>query len=182
MLVKQSGRSLAGKVRNFVNGNFFDYNTLKPIGWLISEGKILSERHEYKIWKGNPKGTLIVYKDGSVEVGLKLDSEIAPIVKDIWFCCQGFNLFPLDIKKEGFDPDEVGYSTKRLSIGYRKDDNKIIIAARPYSNAQRAVKTMKSLGCEASAICLDSGGSLNMVYDGKGKILTNRVLASIIYW
>lgn len=185
-LVKESGKELAKVFKNFINANLFIYGKLLVIGWLISEGKVLAERHEYKTWKGNPKGTLIIFKDGSVKIGQLLDSEIAPKVDEIWFCCQGFDLFPKTatlnegIKKEGYNPAQVGYSCNRLSIGY--DGKKIIIAVRPHSDAARAQRTMENLGCRGAAICLDSGGSTNLVVEGKQKITTTRTLASIIEW
>lgn len=184
-LVDKSGKELAKTERNFINGNFFNYDPRKTIGWLISEGKVLNDRHEYKTWKGNPKGTLIVYRDGSVEVGWKWDSDIVKVLDKIWFCCQGFNLFPPQmtvkegIVKEGFDYNTVGYATMRLSIGYNGKD--IVIATRPDTTAERSVSTMYNLMCDGKAICLDSGGSVNMVCNGEG-LTTTRVLTNIIYW
>ena len=178
-LVNKSGTALKNQYKTFVNGNFFTGN--KIIGWLISEGKILNERHEYRDfggWKGNPKGTFIVYNDGTVKAGALYDYEIAEDSYKIWFCCQGFNLFPLDISKEGFSPAEVGYSTYRLSLGF--DGKKAVIALRPDSDANRAVETMKNLGCN-QAICLDSGGSANMQANGNAIRLTDRTLTNIIY-
>ncbi len=183
-----SGDSL--KLPNFVTGNFFwwDGKTPVTIGWLISEGKVLHDRHEYKTWKGNPKGTFIVYKNGQVEVGWKWDSEIMKVVSDIWFCYQGFNLYPpkMTVKQgiaaEGFEYATVGYSTNRVSIGYNKDTGKAIIAVRPNSDAERAVLTMGNLGCENAAICSDSGISAVLGVDGKKYLSTDRVLSNILYW
>lgn len=192
-MVLKSGNQLANEYQNFVNANFFLWENGKPkktVGWLVSEGKILAKRYEdldYG-WKGNPKGTLIVYKDGKVEIGWKWDSELRAVENDIWFCVQGFNLFPPNmtvkkgIAKEGFDYSTTGYTTTRLSIGYNPITKKIVIAVRPDSDAERAQLTMKNLSCEGNAICLDSGLSVNMVYNGKKLTTTDRQLASIIYW
>jgi exopolysaccharide biosynthesis protein len=174
-LVKASGKTLAKSERSFINCNLFNSN-MSIIGWLISEGKILSRRDEYKTWKGNPKGTLIVYRDGTVFAGLKLDSEIVKELDRIWFCTQGFNLFPVDLKKEGFNAD-IGRKTDRMAIGFNGKD--IIITYRPDSDAARAVQTMKNLNCKM-AICLDSGLSSNMVLDGKSIITSSRTLPCII--
>jgi hypothetical protein len=172
-LVKQSSDKLT--YPNFVNANFFSGTS--TIGWLISEGKILSRRDEYKIWKGNPKGTLIVYRDGSVFTGLKLDSEIVKELDKIWFCCQGFNLSPLDLTKEGFTED-VGRTSNRPMLGY--DGKKIIIAVRPDTDAQRAAQTLVNLNCKG--ISLDAGGSTNLKINGKFLYQTDRVLTNIITW
>ncbi len=182
-IVNKATKSITNR-KNLANCNFFSGS--KVIGWLISEGKVLAERHEYKTWKGNPKGTLIVYKDGRVEAGWRLDSEIAPKVNDIWFCVQGFNLFPegLTVKegvaREGFTWNEVAYETNRISIGY--DSKQIVIAVRPKSDGERAAETMKNLGCNGTAIGLDSGGSCNLRVDGKEHFQTTRVLPAILFW
>ena len=175
-LVKASGKTLAKTEKNFINCNLFNMATMSIIGWLISEGKILSRRDEYKTWKGNPKGTLIVYRDGKVFTGLKLDSEIVKELDKIWFCCQGFNLSPLDTKKEGYSLSAVGYKTNRIMIGF--DGKDIVIAYRPDTDAARAVTTMQNLNCKG--ISLDSELSSNMVLDGKPIITTDRVLPCIV--
>ena len=131
---------------NWVNANFFSGTNNR----LQSEGKVLSDRHEYKSWKGNYKGTFIVYKDGAVDVGLKLDSEIVAVLDKIWFCCQGFNLVPLDIKKEGFDPMEVGRKANRVGIGYNSTTGKVVIAVRPDTDAATMVTVMNNVGCHQS--------------------------------
>jgi hypothetical protein len=172
-LVKASGRTLAKSERNFINCNLFGRAI---IGWLISEGKVLNERREIGVFWAKPKGTLIVYRDGTVFAGLKYDSEIVKELDRIWFCCQGFNLFPVDLKKEGF-PADVGRTTDRMAMGY--DGKDIVITYRPDSDAARAVKTMENLGCKM-AICLDSGLSSNMVLDRKAVITSDRVLPCII--
>jgi hypothetical protein len=172
-LVKASGKTLAKSEKNFINCNLFGRAI---IGWLISEGKVLNERREIGVFWAKPKGTLIVYRDGTVFAGLKYDSEIVKELDRIWFCCQGFNLFPVDLKKEGF-PADVGRTTDRMAMGY--DGKDIVITYRPDSDAARAVKTMENLGCKM-AICLDSGLSSNMVLDGKTVITSDRVLPCII--
>jgi N-acetylmuramoyl-L-alanine amidase len=178
-----------GKIDTFngVNANFFDTSTGKPItiGWLASEGKILKDREQHKKWGGlydYPKGTLIVFKDGTVQVGLMTDGQMDSIRDNIYFCCQGFNLFPLDTAKEGYNLAEVGRTSNRVSIGYRKLDNKIILAVRPDSDAHMARTTMTNLGCNGHAICLDSGGSTNLRVKGKDIFKTSRTLSNIIYW
>ena len=178
-----------GKIDTFngVNANFFDTSTGKPItiGWLASEGKILKDREQHKKWGGlydYPKGTLIVFKDGTVQVGLMTDGQMDSIRDNIYFACQGFNLFPLDTAKEGYNLAEVGRTSNRVSIGYRKLDNKIILAVRANSDAHRARTTMTNLGCNSSAICLDSGGSTNLRVNGKDIFKTSRPLSNIIYW
>ena len=185
-LVNSSGKTLLKTIKNFVNGNFFNYgNPNVTIGWLISEGKVLHDRHEYKIWKGQVKGTLLIFKDGTVKVAQMLDSEIAPIVDRIRFACQGFYLPASDdvkasIKLEGFNPDEVGYRCNRLGMGY--NGKKINIVVQRFSDATRMQHAMDILGCAGRSICLDSGGSVNFVSEGKAIFTTSRVLTNILTW
>jgi hypothetical protein len=168
----------------FINANFFSGTSV--VGWLISEGKVIRERHEdiQYGWKGNPKGTFIVYKDGTVETGWKYDSEITQIVGKIWFCCQGFNLFPPNLtvwkglEKEGF-PESIGRETIRVSIGY--DGKDVIIAVRHKSDATRAQATMINLGCKNNAICLDSGTPATLKKDGEFLVEGSTTLQAIIY-
>lgn len=175
----EKSTKIVQQYKNFVNANFFYHSII--IGWLISEGKIISRRDEYLTWKGNPKGTLIVYKDGTVECGLKYDKEIAEDLQNIWFCCQGFNLFPFDLKQEGLLDKSIARSTNRVSIGYNAASKKVILAVRPLSNASRALRTMKNLGCD-TGICLDSGSSANLYKDGKALLKTGSTLTNILYW
>ena len=51
-------------------------------------------------------------------------------------------------------------------IGYRKADNKIVIAVRSDSDATRANLTAKNLGLDF-AISLDAGGSTTLKEKGK---------------
>lgn len=173
--------------KNWVNGNFFDTSTGKPItiGWLASEGEILKDRDNHKKWGGlydKPKGTLIVFKNGDVKVGLMKDRDMDAVRQDIWFCCQGFNLFPIDLKREGFSYNSVAYTTNRVSIGHNKAKNRVVLAVRSSSNAERAVQTMTNLGCSGSAVCLDSGGSVNLQVGGRRIFKTTRPLSNIISW
>lgn len=171
--------------QTFINANFFSGSSV--IGWLISEGKVIKERHEdikYPGWAGNVKGTFIVYKDGAVEVGWRYDSEITRVVDKIWFCCQGFNLFPPNmtvwqgIDKEGF-AQATGRTTTRLAIGY--DGKDAVIAIRPDSDAPRIVTTMINLGCKDCAIGLDSGSPATFKKEGEMIIEGKETLQAIIY-
>jgi exopolysaccharide biosynthesis protein len=175
-----TGAFISKKYKSFANANFFSGTS--TIGWLASEGQILDDRRNDIKFNGlydYPKGTLIVYRDGKVYCGLMTDKQMQTIRNDIWFCCQGFNLFPVDTRKEGYDIKEVGYTTNRLAIGH--NGKNIILAVRPFSNTNRAQKTLTNLGC-TSGICLDSGGSVNVYNKGRALYKTNRQLTNIIYW
>ena len=192
-MVLKSGKELAKEYKNFTNANFYLWEggkIKKTIGWLVSEGEILASRYEHKEygWAGNPKGTLVVYRDGKVEVGWKWDSDIEKVEKDVWFMVQGFNLYPPKmtirdgLAKEGWTYDSVAYRTNRLAIGYNPATKKVVITVEKNSNAEQAIITTAKFGCEGNAICLDSGLSCNAVVDGEEFITTDRQLANIIYW
>lgn len=176
---KGIGQQISNTYKNFVNSNFFSGSTI--IGWLASEGKIISERRNDIKFGGRydyPKGVFIVYKDGSVDVGLKTDKQMQAVRDKIWFCCQGFNLFPIDCAKEGFDVKEVGRTCTAVSLGY---NGHVILAVRPLSNAQQSQATLKGFGCKCG-IRLDSGSSANLYMDGKALCKTDSVLTNIIHW
>jgi len=192
-MILKSGKELAKEYKNFTNANFFLWENgkiKKSIGWLVSEGKILAKRYEHKEygWAGNPKGSFIVSRDSMVAAGWRWDSDMQKIENDIWFCVQGFNLFPPTITlkegitKEGWNYDEVGRKTNRIAVGHNQAKYKAIIAVKKDCDAIQMQKIMKELGCENKAICLDSGLSCNAVVDSEPFITTDRQLASIIYW
>ncbi len=110
-----------------------------------------------------------------------MDIEKEEDISKIHFAISGFNMFPLDLKAEWFNPKEVGYQTWRTVLGYRKSDNKVIIAVRPSSTAERGQQTLINLGCDIG-IGLDSGGSTNARFNGKTIRTTSRVLQNIIRW
>ncbi len=176
-IVKKPGNQIQG---DFVNGGFFGTldGMMVSVSTLVSDGKILAEQLAHDDVK---RGTLVVYKDGTTQVEMIDFISKHPKINDIKFAVSGFNLNPLDIKGEWFNPEEVGYSTQRVSMGYHVEKKKVIIAIRNHSDAERAVLTMKNLGCD-HAICLDSGGSANARFNGKSIVTTDRKLYSIIRW
>jgi hypothetical protein len=174
------------KHNNFVNGNFFWWKDGKAhtIGWLVSNGIIQNSNNiDAKDDSGKVirKGTFIMYKDGVVCVKNYSNSELYSIRDSIQFCCQGFNLFPLDLAGEGYNAVEVGYQTWRLAIGYNSELDKVVIAVRPATNAERIRQTMANLGCNM-AIGLDSGSSVNAKFGGNTVRQNNVTLTNIIYW
>lgn len=175
-IVNKSSANIVKTHKSFVNSNFF--STKGCIGWLISEGKILNRRDEYKTWKGLTKGTLIVLKTGKVIVNSMSDKEIATLAdsNQIWFACQGF----INAKPEGFDPQEVGRKCIRPILIFDEINNKVgICVFKGTSDMSKDVA--KKYKCD-KWVCLDGGGSTNLYVDGKGLFVTSRVLNSIIYW
>lgn len=152
---------------NFVNSLFFMAQAngiMFPQGIAVSEGKVLSNYATH----GKPVATLVCY--GWNDVQLKYMSDITK-EKDVWFAVSGYGIYPtITASEEGFIGkfSDVTRSTNRPIIGYRKSDNKIVIAVRANSGATRAHETAKNLGLDF-AISLDAGGSTTLKVNGMYK-------------
>jgi hypothetical protein len=165
---------------NMVNGGYFWHYSngqTYPLGILVSEGKILSNRQPHN----KPAGTIIVYKDGSVVVKELLSITGEP---NVWFAVSGCSIQPkINMVSGGFTGifSDIGMSRTRPIIGYNPSKKRIIIAVRPASNIARAQLTAKNLGCSA-AITLDAGDSTNLRVRGKDLYKTNRRINHFITW
>jgi hypothetical protein len=152
---------------NFVNSLYFMLQKVGgcfPLGHAASEGKILSNYATH----GKPVATLIVHTDASVEMAYVKDLNT---VNNLWFAVSGYGVYPtITASQEGFTGkfSDVLRSTNRPIIGYRKADNRIVIAVRAGSSAQRAQETAKNLGLDF-AISLDAGGSTTLKVNGAYK-------------
>lgn len=175
-IVDTSPRNI--KEVNYVNGGYmwhYPNGVTYSQGILVSDGKVLSNTQPHK----KPAGTLIVYKDGTVAVKelLTINGE-----KDVHFAVSGCTLYPqIKMTSAGFVGvfTDIARSCNRPVIGYRKKDNKIIIAVRPASTAVRGMITLKNLGCDVG-ITLDAGGSTALKVRGKMIYNTTRRLHNVI--
>jgi exopolysaccharide biosynthesis protein len=155
------------KYDNFVNGTFFWYDangTRYVVGITADEDKVYGNMMTHD----KPVATLIVYKNGTVD--MKYISDITK-EKDVKLAISGYGVYPkITATEEGFVGTyaDVLRTTNRPIIGYRKKDNKIVIAVRSSSNAQRANQTAKNLGLDF-AISLDAGGSTTLKVNGQYK-------------
>ena len=152
---------------NFVNSIFFmpqANGIMHPQGIMVNAGKVIANNPTHD----KPVATLIVHGKDNVEMKYVYDINL---VKDVWFAVSGYSVYPnITAEKEGFKGEfaDVLRSTNRPIIGYRKKDNKIVIAVRPYSTAARAQQTAQNLGLDF-AISLDAGGSTTLKVNGKYK-------------
>lgn len=152
---------------NFVNSIFFMAQAngiMHPQGIMVNAGKVIANNPTH----GKPVATLIVYDKDNVQ--LKYIDDITK-EKNVWFAVSGYGVYPeITATKEGFINKfaDVLRSTNRPIIGYRKKDNKIVIAVRPLSTSSRAKQTAKNLGLDF-AISLDGGGSTTLKVGGKYK-------------
>ncbi|MGE5678327.1 MAG: hypothetical protein ACM3ZR_09765 [Pseudomonadota bacterium] len=151
-----------------------------PVGILVDMGHIIQNRQPHD----KPAGTIIVYKNGSAEVRPVLNLLTETDYRNIWFAVSGCSIYPrIRMKEEGFVGKfaDIGREAPRPIIGYRKKDNKIVIAVRDKSNIGRGWLTAKNLSMDA-AITLDAGGSTILNVDGHRKFITTRRLFSVITW
>lgn len=152
---------------NFVNGTFFwwdENGTRYPVGITKQGDKIYGNIMTHN----KPIATLIVYNDNTV--AMKYVSDITT-EKDVAFAISGYGIYPkITATEEGFTGvySDVLRKTNRPIIGYRKSDNKIVIAVRANSDANRAKETAKNLGLDF-AISLDAGGSTTLKVNGMYK-------------
>lgn len=152
---------------NFVNSVFFMAQAnglMYPQGIMVNGGKVLCNNPTH----GKPVSTIIVHGENDVEF-----KKVADITKEnnVWFAVSGYGIYPyITAVQEGFTGkfSDVTRATNRPIIGYRKWDNKIVIAVRANSNAQRAHETAKNLGLDF-AISLDGGGSTTLKVNGTYK-------------
>lgn len=152
---------------NFVNSVYFMAQAngiMYPLGIVVNNGQVVSNY----ITHGKPVATLIIHNSNEVE--MKYVDDITK-EKDVKFAVSGYGVYPnITAAQEGFTGAfaDVLRVTDRPIIGYRKKDNKIVIAVRKNSNALRAQQTAKNLGLDF-AISLDAGGSTTLKVNGKYK-------------
>lgn len=152
---------------NFVNSVFFMAQAnglMYPQGIMVNGGKVLCNNATH----GKPVSTLIVH--GANDVELKKVSDITK-ENNVWFAVSGYGIYPyITAEQEGFTGkfSDVLRTTNRPIIGYRKSDNKIVIAVRGATSAQRAQETAKNLHLDF-AISLDGGGSTTLKVNGDYK-------------
>lgn len=152
---------------NFVNSVFFmpqANGVMYPQGIMVNGGKVICNNPTH----GKPVATLIIRSANDVEMKYVTD-----ITKEgnVWFAVSGYGIYPdITAAQEGFTGkySDVLRETNRPIIGYRKKDNKIIIAVRPKTSAKRAKQTAKNLGMDF-AISLDGGGSTTLKVNGRYK-------------
>lgn len=152
---------------NFVNSVFFmaqGNGIMYPQGIIVNAGEVIANNPTH----GKPVATLIVHGKDNVE--MKYVSDITK-EKNVWFAISGYGIYPkITAAEEGFTGkfSDVTRATNRPIIGYRKKDNKIVIAVRAGTSAQRANQTAKNLGLDF-AISLDGGGSTTLKVNGDYK-------------
>jgi hypothetical protein len=156
--------------RNFANGPLF-FAGVRPICLVVQDGVKLYDAKAYDV---KPKGTLIIYKDGRVDV--KTLRTIAD-VSNIHLAFQGFNLnygtagtLRMSILAEGYLPD-VYRECNRVGFGF----NGNLVIANVFGTAEVLRKAMRTLGClqgnNTLGIGVDSGS--RNAFKVNGQVVSN---------
>ena len=177
-IVKMCGKLIKG---DFANGTFFGYlpdGKMVSVGAIVNRGKMLAGRLPHDEVR---RAHYIVWNDGKVTVEMLKDIDKERDISKISFAIAGFNMFPLNLEAEWYNPAEVGREAWRTCLGYSPKTNKALITVRAFSTAERGRQTLINLGCDRG-IGLDSGGSVNARMDGRLIVATSRVIHNIIRW
>jgi hypothetical protein len=160
-------------------GYFWTYKgTTYSLSHLASGGKNLAQNVPH----GKPTGTLLVYKDGRVEI--KAIDKLPP-QNELQFAVGGLTILPMiDNIKEGFVGayTDVMRETKRVVLGYNPTKRKIILVGYKSMSAARGRDALKYLGC-TQGITLDAGGSSLLKINDKTILRPDsRIQFGLIYW
>jgi hypothetical protein len=175
-IVKMAGDKIKG---DFVNGTFFGYlnGNMVSIGVLVNDGKILAKRLPHDDVK---RAHFIVYKNGNVAVKMIKDIDLEEKLSNIKFAISGYNMFPLNIKAEWFNPNEVGRRTKRPMLIHNTKTKETFLVVADNATAEEGRDICKNHG--DIGMFLDAGGSTCGRYNGVTFATTTRVIYGIIRW
>lgn len=166
--IKILGDSLHSAGVNGMNGSWFNREkpSLKCSTWhiAINEGKFIRSNIH---WKNYPRGIILYYYDGRIEVK-RVTSISKSEVKKIKWGISGGMLTP------DYNPNLEGYTypfndvlryANHSGIGYK--NGKIVLFMKPSCKMTRFVQSAKNLELDG-AIFVDGGGSSQIRYKGKG--------------
>lgn len=180
------------RLKNFMNATFVYWkDRLRhdsfPISMLIYDGEVIRDVQpngwrDPKYPKGAPTPTLIVWKNGKVEV--KDACDLTSVAKDIHIAVSGVQVAPY-VRTQGFVPyvpfSTVAYRTARIGIGYNPDTNKLILCSHVRADASQFRVHMLNAGAKV-AITLDSGGSAGFGVSGSKYLTSARIMYAWLTW
>lgn len=177
----ESFASMARRVDAFaaINGCYFDKHTLKPIGDIATDGRLLAWGGFGAVWglkeDGGmdfdylPKWTHKNYSD--YEIGV---SCIPFLVRDGKVALRNDS----DLVRQGFHDRDVFMRMPRAAIGFtRKGDILFITSGSTYM--PQFAKAVRALGVD-NAIGLDGGASVGLYYKGRTLDSPSRRLTNIL--
>lgn len=176
------GNTLRGFGVYGINGTWQDNNNAhNPESiWSIAcnGGKIIGPNAYQNSPKGYKRGTIIYYKDGSIEI--TRINNVNEIKKPYEWAIGGGMLLP------SYDPESEGYidkskdvlrKTAHTGIGYK--DGKVYLFTKENLSMKEFLDSIRLLGL-IGAIFLDGGGSTQLNYKGKG-IHSTRILSHGVF-
>jgi len=140
----------------FPMGKEYDVSDPKNIwGIVTNEGKSLGGNSMVVNYKGDKRGTIIYFEDGTL--GFKKVNSINEYWKPHIYSFSGFTILPyMDFKGEGMGPG-INYKTKHTFVGY-DDEGYIYMIVKPNCFAQDIVPLAKKLKL-SRLLKVDGGGS-----------------------
>jgi exopolysaccharide biosynthesis protein len=163
-----------------VNGAYFSKGTLKPIGDIVSGGRLVT--------KGMMGTALAITADNQAVIRRVRwgHAEDWSGYETVLGCGPALMLDGrLDVRpeSEGFHDPHVMGSTKRMGVGLTRDRRLLIVQTLAPVTFGKWAEVMRALGC-ADAMNLDAGASLAMYYRGRtlaspGRNLTNLLVVHV---
>lgn len=191
------GNQLYPYAKNYINAGYFYYSLgrIFPLGLMVYDGKEILKPNAsgekvlpFAPWEhsNKPRGMLTISKKGVVDCGRYTKAPYA--IEDMHLCFTGFDISGLEpwqidravIEQGQSKPSSITYQCNRCVLGYRKDINRIVVAMRPNSTAQRIAETAKNLLLDYRIIP-DAGGSFNANYY-EHYFETDRPIPNILTW
>lgn len=164
-----------------VNGAYFSKETLKPIGDIVCNGRLVTK--------------------GLMGTALAVTRENEAVIKRVrWGRAEDWSRYEtvlacgpalmldgrVDVQPdtEGFHDPHVMGSTRRMGVGLTSDRHLLIVNTLAPVTFEKWAEVMRSLGC-SDAMNLDAGASMAMYYRGRmlltpGRHLTNLLTVHVV--
>ncbi len=159
-----------------VNGAYFSKDSLKPIGDIVSSGRL--------VCKGMMGTAVAITKDNDAAIRRVKwgHAEDWSDYETVIGCGPALVLkgkVDVQPENEGFHDPHVMGSTKRMGVGLTSDRQMLIVTTLEPVTFGRWAEVMRGLGC-TDAMNLDAGASLAMYYHGKTLIRPGRKLTNLL--
>jgi exopolysaccharide biosynthesis protein len=159
-----------------INGAYFSKETLKPIGDIVSNGRLVTK--------------------GLMGTALALTRDNEAIIKRVkWGHAEDWSRYDtvlacgpalmldgrIDVQPdaEGFRDPHVMGSTRRMGVGLTSDRHLLIVQTLAPVTFDKWADVMRSLGC-SDAMNLDAGASMAMYYRGRTLLTPSRNLTNLL--
>lgn len=159
-----------------VNGAYFDKKTLRPIGDIGRDGKVLHQGRMGTVFTIDREGVVDFHRVVRHRTYAWGDKRL------VLGCGPALLLDgKLDVawEREGFRDPSVTGRTQRMAIGIRQDQTLLLVHIRDAVSFNGAAEVMKALGCY-EAMNLDAGASLAMAFGEQILVKPGRSLTNVI--